>query len=234
MRELLNLPKDLRLLFVVARGDDNGELVEKEEKRSFTSGTAVSFLGRYCQQIAPGSTVSVRVETPSFTRTYQTQLQIEKAVVDFFAEQKLSPTVIQQGAFKRYSAGAISILCGDFFALSTDDLAAVDAFYDRASLIALPDELRRLYAEHLSKYLPNTCQGLLLTLDYPQAEMNGPPFAVSPEQVEQLLGDTFILECLEERDALGQEWRFKDAGVTRLFEYVYCVKHRDFIDPLSC
>lgn len=62
--------------------DDNGELVEKEEKRSFTSGTAVSFLGRYCQQIAPGSTVSVRVETPSFTRTYQTQLQIEKAVVD--------------------------------------------------------------------------------------------------------------------------------------------------------
>ena len=26
--------------------DDNGELVEKEEKRSFTSGTAVSFLGR--------------------------------------------------------------------------------------------------------------------------------------------------------------------------------------------
>lgn len=159
---------------------------------------------------------------------------IEKAVVDFFAEHKMSPTVIQQGAFKRYSAGSISILCGDFFALSADDLAAVDAFYDRASLIALPYELRRLYAEHLSKYLPNTCQGLLLTLDYPQAEMNGPPFAVSPEQVEQLLGDTFILECLEERDALGQEWRFKDVGVTRLFEYVYCVKHRDFIDPLSC
>ena len=159
---------------------------------------------------------------------------IEKAVVDFFAEQKLSPTVIQQGAFKRYSAGAISILCGDFFALTTDDLAAVDAFYDRASLIALPDELRRLYAEHLSIHLPEHCQGLLMTLDYPQAQMSGPPFAVSPAQVEQLLGNAFILECLEERDALGQEWRFKDAGVTRLFEYVYCVKHRDFIDPLSC
>ena len=32
MRELLNLPKDLRLLFVVARGDDNGELVIPAEK----------------------------------------------------------------------------------------------------------------------------------------------------------------------------------------------------------
>lgn len=72
-----------------------------------------------------------------------------------------------------------------------------------------------------------------MTLDYPQAQMSGPPFAVSPAQVEQLLGDTFTLECLEERDALGQEWRFKDAGVTRLFEYVYCVKHKDFIGPIS-
>lgn len=62
--------------------DDSGELVDKEERRSFTSGTAVSFAGQYCQQIAPGSAVTVRVETPSFTRTYQTQLQIEKAVVD--------------------------------------------------------------------------------------------------------------------------------------------------------
>ena len=52
---------------------------------------------------------------------------IEKAVVDFFAEHKMSPTVIQQGAFKRYSAGSISILCGDFFALSADDLAAAKA-----------------------------------------------------------------------------------------------------------
>ena len=150
---------------------------------------------------------------------------IEKAVIDFFVEQQLSPDITEQGAFKRYTAGAISILCGDFFALTTEDLAAVDAFYDRAALIALPDELRSRYAAHLSQHLPQRCKGLLMTLDYPQTQMSGPPFAVSPALVEQLLGDTFTLECIEERDVLGQEWRFKDAGVTRLFENVYCVKH---------
>lgn len=151
---------------------------------------------------------------------------IEMAVVDFFAEQQLSPTITQQGAFKRYAAGAITILCGDFFALTTEDLTAVDAFYDRAALIALPDELRRRYALHLREHLPSHCKGLLMTLDYPQAEMKGPPFAVAPEQVEQLLGETFVIECMESRDILEQEWRFKNVGVTRLFDYVYCVKHR--------
>ena len=151
---------------------------------------------------------------------------IEKAVVDFFAEQQLTPIVTQQGAFQCYSAGSITILCGDFFALSTEDLAHVDVFYDRAALIALPDELRRRYAVHFSTHLPQHCQGLLMTLDYPQAEMNGPPFAVAPEQVEQLLGDTFIVECLEARDILEQEQRFKRVGVTRLFDYVFCAKRR--------
>ncbi|MDY0248920.1 MAG: thiopurine S-methyltransferase [Pseudomonas sp.] len=151
---------------------------------------------------------------------------IEKAVVDFFAEQQLLPTITQQGVFKRYTAGAITILCGDFFALTVEDLSAVDAFYDRAALIALPDELRRCYAVHLSAHLPQRCKGLLMTLDYPQAEMKGPPFAVAPEQVEQLLSDTFIIECMESRDILEQEQRFKNVGITRLFDYVYCVRQR--------
>ncbi len=113
---------------------------------------------------------------------------VEKAVVDFFAEQRLTPDITMQGVFKRYSAGAITVLCGDFFALRAKDLAAMDAFYDRAALVALPDALRQRYAEHLSANLPQGCTGLLMTVNYLQSQMDGPPFAVSPEQVEQLLG----------------------------------------------
>ena len=149
---------------------------------------------------------------------------IEKAVVDFFAEQQLLPTITEQGAFKRYTAGAITILCGDFFALTREDLATVAAFYDRAALIALPAELRLRYAQHLSQHLPSKCDGLLMTLEYPQAEMQGPPFAVAPEQVEQFFAARFALTCLESKDIRGQEWRFKDAGVTQLLEHVYWVK----------
>ena len=51
--------------------------------------------------------------------------------------------------------------------------------YDRASLIALPPEMRERYARHLAGILPPATQILLITLDYPQPEMPGPPFAVS-------------------------------------------------------
>ncbi len=131
-----------------------------------------------------------------------------------------------QGVFKRYSAGAITVLCGDFFALRAKDLAAMDAFYDRAALVALPDALRQRYAEHLSANLPQGCTGLLMTVNYLQSQMDGPPFAVSPEQVEQLLGERFTLECIEERDVTDQEERFKNAGVTWFSEYVYCLSCR--------
>lgn len=151
---------------------------------------------------------------------------IEKAVVDFFAEQQLTAEITQQGAFTRYSAGNITILCGDFFELTTEDLAAVDVFYDRAALVALPEELRRNYAAHLNTHLPQDCSGLLLTLHYPQSEMQGPPFSVPPKQVMQLFDDGFILERIAEKDVLGQEWRYKDVGVSYLYEYVYLVKRR--------
>jgi len=151
---------------------------------------------------------------------------IEKAVVDFFAEHQLKPDITQHGPFIRYSSGAITILCGDFFALTAEDLASVDAFYDRAALVALPEDLRCRYAAHLSQHLPKNCTGLLLTLYYPQAEMKGPPFSVPPKQVEQFFADTFTLERIGEHDVLGQEWRYKDVGVTYLYEYAYSVKHR--------
>ena len=149
---------------------------------------------------------------------------VEKAVVDFFAEQQLTPEITKQGVFKRYSSGAITILCGDFFALSVDDLKDVDAFYDRAALAALPDQLRKRYAEHLSTLLPQSCVGLLMTVNYPQAKMNGPPFAVAAKEVEQLFGEIFTIECIEERDVIDREPRYKDAGMSYFYEYVFSVK----------
>ena len=62
--------------------DADGNAVDTEERRSFTSGTSVTFAGAYCSKIVPGTTVSVRVETPSFNQTYATQMKIEKAVVE--------------------------------------------------------------------------------------------------------------------------------------------------------
>ena len=151
----------------------------------------------------------------------------ESAVIAFFAEQELTPEVDQYGAFRRYRAGAVELLCGDFFALQAADVADCSGLYDRAALIALPEGMRERYAAHLAAILPSGCAGLLVTLDYPQAEMSGPPFAVDESLVAQLLTEQqWECELLEQADVLGQNWRFLQRGLTRLDERAYRLRKR--------
>lgn len=145
----------------------------------------------------------------------------EKAVLEFFSEQRLEPLVSQHGAFKVYRAGAIEIWCGDFFSLRAEDVADCTAFYDRAALIALPPAMRERYVEHLNNVLPMICKGLLITLDYDQAKIDGPPFSVPDEEVQRLLTSAWRLEQLQTCDVLEQSPKFLKAGVERLQERVY-------------
>ncbi|MFJ5257066.1 thiopurine S-methyltransferase [Pseudomonas sp. NPDC088414] len=150
----------------------------------------------------------------------------EKAIEDFFREHQVQPQISQKGAFKVYSGDAIELWCGDFFALTASDVADCTALYDRAALIALPPAMRERYAAHLQQILPQSVQGLLITLDYNQAQMPGPPFAVGDDEVQRLLGDVWQVRMLEEQDVLGESWKFLQAGVTRLEERVYRVSGR--------
>jgi thiopurine S-methyltransferase len=150
----------------------------------------------------------------------------EQAVEDFFREQQLEPQIIEEGAFKVYRAGSVELWVGDFFALTAADVADCAALYDRAALIALPPPMRERYAAHLQNILPADFRGLLITLDYDQTQMPGPPFAVSDGDVQQLLSGAWQVQLLEEQDVLGESWKFLQAGVTRLEERVYRVSGR--------
>ena len=74
--------------------------------------------------------------------------------------------------------------------------APVDAVWDRAALIAIPIEDRERYVAHLSKQLKDGGRVLLVTLDYDQALMEGPPFALTDDQVEALFTDGWTRERL--------------------------------------
>lgn len=150
----------------------------------------------------------------------------EKAIEDFFSEHEIQPQISENGVFKVYRGDAIELWCGDIFALTASDVADCAAIYDRAALIALPAPMRELYAAHLQQILPQGVQGLLITLDYDQAQMPGPPFAVGNEEVQRLLSGAWQVQVLEEQDVLGESGKFLEAGVTRLEERVYCVSSR--------
>jgi thiopurine S-methyltransferase len=147
-----------------------------------------------------------------------------QAVADFFSEWDVTPQIARTGPFERWQAQGIELLCGDFFALSADDLAGVRAVFDRAALIALPPELREAYAKKLREILSPGTPTLLVTADYPQHEMSGPPFAVSDAEVKTLFGEDRV-QVLAETDILQrpENERFRQRGLTRLVEGVYRV-----------
>ncbi|MNE51950.1 Thiopurine S-methyltransferase [compost metagenome] len=144
----------------------------------------------------------------------------QRAVEDFFSEQQLQPEVGQRGAFKTYRSGPLEVWCGDFFALQVEDIADCSALYDRAAVIALPPASRERYAALLTGYLSQDCQGLLITMDYDQALLEGPPFAVVDAEVRQLFAG-WQPQALEARDILAESPKFVQAGVPLLFERVY-------------
>jgi thiopurine S-methyltransferase len=150
----------------------------------------------------------------------------EKAVADYFSERNVQPQVEQRGAFTVFSHQKCEIWCGDFFKLKARDIGNCSVLYDRAALIALPPEMRWRYVQHLNKILPADCRGLLITLDYDQSQVAGPPFSVAEDEVIQLLSLEWRLKVIAEENVLQQSRKFMDAGATRLSEQAYSLFRR--------
>jgi thiopurine S-methyltransferase len=145
------------------------------------------------------------------------------AVLAFFQENAHRPHHVAHPKFEQWEADGIRILRGDFFDVGKDDLVKTRAVYDRAALVALPTEMRVRYISHLLDILAPGTQILLVTFDYPQTEMPGPPFAVSKEEVEALYRDRAEIRLLAQFDILEQTPRFQQRGLSRLQESVFLI-----------
>ncbi|MBA3755696.1 MAG: thiopurine S-methyltransferase [Nitrosomonas sp.] len=143
------------------------------------------------------------------------------AIKEFFKENGFSPYHEINGKFDRFEVNDISLLCGNFFDLEKDDLKNVSAVFDRASMVALSLEMRERYVSHLLNTLPPATKILLITFDYPQSEMAGPPFAVSTLEVETLFQNYAEIRLLAQVDVLAHNPRFQERGLSRLHERVF-------------
>lgn len=139
----------------------------------------------------------------------------------FFAENNLSAVTRQHGNFHVSETAAIQLFCGDFFALDADDLAGVSAVYDRAALVALPPEMRTAYTQHMRQVLPSGSKTLLVAFDYPQHQMQGPPFSVQTQEVRSLYRPWCDIRLIHSEDIIGREPQFRDRGITRMQEQIY-------------
>lgn len=149
------------------------------------------------------------------------------AIRAFFEENCQALNYISGEKFNYYESSGICILGGNFFDLTKKDLAKVSAVYDRASLIALPITMRANYTHHLLSILPPSTQILLITLDYPQSEMSGPPFAVSEDEVKELYCKRTKICHVAQFDVLERYPRFQERGLSQLQENIFLLNLQD-------
>ena len=75
--------------------------------------------------------------------------------------------------------------------------------------------------DHLISFLDTLGRNLLITLEYNQNQMEGPPYSVPAEEIESLFAPLDSLKLLETYDILDD--RFRNKGLTRLLEHVFLI-----------
>ena len=126
----------------------------------------------------------------------------EKAVDALFHEIGIAPQITKRGPLKLYAAENVDIFVGDIFALTREMLGAVDVIYDRAALVALPNNLRAEYSRHLTDITQTTPQ-FLITFDYDQSQMDGPPFSVDQTEVLRHYETTYGVTLIKRAEVKG-------------------------------
>lgn len=116
------------------------------------------------------------------------------ACKDFFEEAQEKAKVHPGEPFIKFTHGDLELWCGDFFQLVPEDLKHIRLVYDRAALIALPPHMRQTYVEHLTAIIPDGTRILLITLDYDDGRIEGPPFNVSNDEVRKLYEEDYEIE----------------------------------------
>jgi len=156
----------------------------------------------------------------------------EQAIQAFFTDElgANAPSPQPRPGGTVYSHGAFELWAGDLFAFPADRLARTRLAYDRASLIALPPEMRVRYARTMNELLPPAARTLLLTITYDPSEMDGPPFPVPDEEVFDLYGAAREVTLVEKRDGLAGAKNLQDRGLTALTTSVFIIGPKTAVD----
>ena len=124
------------------------------------------------------------------------------AIEQLFIELGMQPDIERVGGIERWSANNLDLLVGDIFAVSRSMLGPVDAVYDRAALVALPEAMRQRYTAHLMEITGQAPQ-LLISYEYDQSLKEGPPFSVSNEEVRRQYAATYELTLIASTEVPG-------------------------------
>lgn len=205
----------------------------QEGRTGFHQSKVQSSLEKFWPALPTGSSVLVPLCGKSLDMLWLEQQGLEvtgvelagQAVQDFCRENGLAFSVSKEDAYTVYQLRDrnIRLVVDEFMHFSESyDGARFDSIYDRAALVALPESMRKDYVAACRKLLCDRPAGLLVSLEYEQELMQGPPFSVPVVEVQRLWPG--MLSCMECTDALETLPKARENGISRLEEYTWRFK----------
>lgn len=148
------------------------------------------------------------------------------AVEDFFVAVGLEPSIETDGNLDAYRAGPYELWVGDLFEMPVDVLASVQAVYDRASLVALPPDMRGRYVDYLTSVLPARAVWYLVSFSYDQSEMGGPPFSVPIDEIDERFSGAWTIDTVLDVDVTERAAAMRERGLTFMGESLSVLRRR--------
>ena len=124
------------------------------------------------------------------------------AIEQLFSELDIEPEVSKTDNGAWFRGPGIEVYVGDIFQLTSAALGPVDVIYDRAALVALPEEMRKRYVAHLVG-ITDAAPQFLICFDYDQNEMEGPPFSVTEAEVRAHYTGPYTVSRIEQKPVEG-------------------------------
>jgi thiopurine S-methyltransferase len=144
----------------------------------------------------------------------------ELAVEQLFRSLGITPQVTRCGHVRRWQAGRVTVFEGDFFELTASALGPVDLVFDRAALVALTPAMRERYSARMID-VTRAAPQLLISFEYPQAQMQGPPFSVAEPELTRLYGRDYDLTVLHRQEINGGAGRLRAHSLSSLVEVAW-------------
>ena len=139
---------------------------------------------------------------------------VEEAILQFFSENNLP---LSRPDDTTYSSGNITIYRRDFMALTPNEVGPIDWVLDRASLVALPYDMRMDYLATIERLSSVGTQQLVITLEYFPL-IHSAPFSITPTEVTEYYGRRHAIRHVEQPN-------LPNHGMVRRWNLDFLIEH---------
>lgn len=146
------------------------------------------------------------------------------AIDSFFRESDLDVKISDSKNFVVYQAPNITLYQGDFMDIHKTHLQSCKLVYDRAAIVSIETFNRLFYTRKMSEIIPLNCPMLVVTLEYDQTVMQGPPFSVPFSEISELYKTQYQTELLQSNQIIDERPRWRERGLDYLRESALCLK----------